>query len=83
MSPKRQQGGSHIEGNIYLTEKEACNYLRTCKENLRKWRKGGLLKSVKISRQWIYRMSDLDDFFEKYSGKDLSGKNYLNFVKKG
>ena len=81
MSPKSKQGGINIENN-YLTESEAANYLRTCKQNLRKWRNVNLLKATKVSRNWIYKRTDLDDFFNKFTGKDLSSTHYLNFVKK-
>ena len=68
--------------NNYLTEVEAAEYLRTCRQTIRKLRKGGLIKSVKISRNYIYKKTDLDDLFDRFIGKDLSSDHYMNFVKK-
>lgn len=66
----------------YLTEIEAAEYLRTSRQTIRKFRKGGLIKSVKIPKNYIYKKTDLDDLFDKYNGKDLSSDHYQNFIKK-
>lgn len=65
----------------YLTEKEVAKKLRTNNRRVANWRRAGLIKGVKLSRQYVYREKDVDDFFSKFLGKDLSADHYLNLKK--
>ena len=65
----------------YLTESEVAKMFRTNKQRIAKWRRAGLLKSVKLSRQWIYKESDCNKFFDEFIGKDLTAEHYLYFKK--
>ena len=66
----------------YLNEYEVAKKLKTNNRRISKWRRAGLIKGVKLSRQWIYKESDIEEFFNRNIGKDLTANHYLNITKK-
>lgn len=66
----------------YLTEREVAEKLKTNNRRIALWRKAGLIKGVKLSRQYVYKEKDIDEFFNDYLGKDLSAEHYKMFEKK-
>jgi hypothetical protein len=60
-----------------LTESEAIKFLRLDAMKLKNpartmshWRMKGLLKGVRMSRSYVYRRADLDDFVTRMSSLD-------------
>jgi len=63
--------------NKYLSEPDAAAYLSVNQQTLARLRKKGLIRAVKLNRSWIYKVNDIDRFFEAYLDCDLSGKTKI------
>lgn len=61
----------------YFTEKEAASYLCVNQQTIARLRKNGFIKAVKLNRSWIYRVEDIDHFFNAYVNCDLSGNTRI------
>ena len=58
----------------YLFGDEAAKYLRCGKRKVALFRKYGLLKSCKYGKNYVYKVSWLDEFSEEWAGTDLSNE---------
>lgn len=55
-------------------EKELAKELGICQRGVANLRKNGYLKAVKLGRVWVYPKKEVEKFFERYLGKELSTK---------
>ena len=56
------------------TEKELASQIGICQRGLAKLRKDGLIKAVKLGKHWVYPKSEVDKFFVRNLGKEISTK---------
>lgn len=56
----------------YVYAEEASKYLHVTIRKISLYRRYGMLKSVKVGRNYVYRLQWLDDFMESWAGYDLS-----------
>jgi len=57
-----------IDNEIYLSQKEAADYLKCSTVKLWRLRKKGVLKSHQLGRNVLYKKNDLTDFIEGKEG---------------
>ena len=66
--------------NEFMYGKEAAEYLRTTERKIAMFRKHGLLKSAKYGKNYVYRVTWLNEFSEEWAGYDLSNEERLRLA---
>lgn len=62
-----------IENNkILLTTKEACLYTNINRTLLDTFRRSGVIKAIKIGRQFLYPIQELNAFVDRNIGKEIT-----------
>lgn len=56
----------------YLTAKEVAQKFHCSIATVRKWRKAKILVGERTGKGFIYKEEDLDEFFDRYKGYDIS-----------
>lgn len=64
----------------YMFAKDAADYLRTTTRKISLYRRNGLLKFGKLGKNYVYKVSWLDEFMEAWSGYDLSNESAVKLA---
>ncbi|MCH4182974.1 MAG: MerR family transcriptional regulator [Prevotella sp.] len=58
--------------STFYSAKQLAKKLHCSEKQIARFRRNGLLKSIRTSHGYVYRDSDVDLFWDTYSGMDLS-----------
>ena len=56
----------HLNGEKFLSNREAAKYLKVSIRTLQEWRDTGLIPFIQIKGKIIYRQSDIDKLLQKH-----------------
>ena len=65
-----------------MTTGEVASYMKVNRKRIDQWRKAGILPAIQVgsSGRWLYRQSDVDGIWNKYSGCDISDADAIQLT---
>lgn len=57
---------------IVLNTAETCEYLRINRHLLDSYRRAGLIRSIKVGRNYLYPVREIESFVERNIGKEIT-----------
>lgn len=57
---------------LLLSSKEACSYLGINRNLLDSYRRAGIIRASKLSRQYYYSRKELESFVDRNIGKEIT-----------
>ena len=60
----------HLNGEKFLSNREASNYLKVSIRTLQEWRDTGVIPYIQIKGKIIYRESDIERLLQTYYNKE-------------
>ncbi|MCL2651666.1 MAG: helix-turn-helix domain-containing protein [Candidatus Azobacteroides sp.] len=54
----------HLNGEKFMTHKEACGMLRVSARTLQEWKSSGKIPFIGLKGKTLYRQSDIDSFLK-------------------
>lgn len=75
---KKLWGTELVPGYVYGPD--AAEYLCTTERKISLFRRYGLLEAVKLGKGYVYKVSQLDAFWDEWKGYDLSNEEAVKFA---
>lgn len=70
ISPLAKESRPHLNGEKFLSNREAANYLKVSIRTLQEWRDTGVIPYIQIKGKIIYRQSDIERLLQTYYNKE-------------
>lgn len=65
-----------------MTTGEVASYMKVNRKRIDQWRNAGILPAIQVASngRWLYRQSDVDSIWDRYSGDDISDADAIQLT---
>ena len=70
ISRRAKESRPHLNGEKFLSNREASKYLKVSIRTLQEWRDTGVIPYIQIKGKIIYRQSDIERLLQTYYNKE-------------